>query len=235
MEVDEDAIMGGLNGTESNSLHSTEPNGETATVDPIILGPTSLKDAAPSATDPAISPSPPRVGSRTLPGVEQDEIMDDESTNSSSSDEEEDQENLSRKGTQIVEVVVKVPAEPHVPYVSSRTGLVYDAQMRFHAELNSDEDDIHPEDPRRIWEIYNELVKAGLVDDDQAPTEYSSKPFKLWRIPVRLAEASEVYLVHKPELYEWVASLRGKPITSSFYTMPKLTTEQSGATMTSLT
>jgi histone deacetylase 6 len=212
MEVDEDAIMGGLNGTESNSLQSTEPNGETATVDPTILGPTSLKDAAPSATDPAISPSPPRVGSRTLPGVAQDEIMDDESTNSSSSDEEDGSstENLSHKPTQVVEVVINVPAEPHIPYASSRTGLVYDAQMRFHAELNSDEDDIHPEDPRRIWEIYNELVKAGLVDDDQITAEYSSKPFKLWRIPVRLAEAAEVALVHKPELYNWVASLRGK-------------------------
>jgi len=210
MELDEDAIMGGLNGTESNSLQSTEPNGETVTVDPTILGPTSLKDAAPLSTDPAISPSPPRVGSRSLPGLEQDEIMDDESTNSSSSDEDDGQENLSRKPAQIVEVVVNVPAEPHVPYASSRTGLVYDAQMRFHAELNSDEDDIHPEDPRRIWEIYNELVMAGLVDDDQAPTEYSSKPFKLWRIPARLAEPAEVSLVHKPELYEWVGGLRGK-------------------------
>lgn len=211
MEVDDDAIMGGLNGTESNSLQSTEPNGETVTVDPTILGPTSLKDAAPLATNPAISPSPPPVGSRTLPGVEQDEIMDDESTNSSSSeDDDDDLENLSRKPTQIVEVVVNVPAEPHIPYASSRTGLVYDAQMRFHAELNSDEDDIHPEDPRRIWEIFNELVKAGLVDDDQAPTEYSSKPFKLWRIPARLAEPAEVHLVHNTDLYEWVDSLRGK-------------------------
>ncbi len=213
MEVDEDAIMGGLNGTESNSLQSTEPNGDTATVDATILGPTSLKDAAPSATDPAISPSPPRVGSRTLPGIAQDEIMDDESTNSSSSDEDDGLENLSRKPTQIIEVVVNAPAEPRLPYASSRTGLVYDAQMRFHAELNSDEDDIHPEDPRRIWEIYNELVKAGLVDDDQAPAEYSSKPFKLWRIPARLAEPDEVTLVHKPELYEWVGRLRGKFVT----------------------
>ena len=224
MEVDEDAIMGGLNGTESNSIQSTEANGEIATVDPTILGPTSLKDAAPSATDPAISPSPPRVGSRTLPGVEQDEIMDDESTNSSLSDEEDGLESVSRKPTQIVEVVINAPAEPHVPYASSRTGLVYDAQMRFHAELNSDEDDIHPEDPRRIWEIYNELVKAGLVDDDQAPAEYSSKPFKLWRIPARLAEAAEIALVHTPEHYQWVEGLQCKSITSSFYTMLKLTT-----------
>lgn len=217
--------MGGLNGTESNSIQSTEANGEIATVDPTILGPTSLKDAAPSATDPAISPSPPRVGSRTLPGVEQDEIMDDESTNSSLSDEEDGLESVSRKPTQIVEVVINAPAEPHVPYASSRTGLVYDAQMRFHAELNSDEDDIHPEDPRRIWEIYNELVKAGLVDDDQAPAEYSSKPFKLWRIPARLAEAAEIALVHTPDHYRWVEGLQCKSITSSFYTMLKLTTE----------
>ncbi|KAI5819059.1 histone deacetylase Clr3 [Pyronema omphalodes] len=35
--------------------------------------------------------------------------------------------------------------------------------MRFHATI--DEEDMHPEDPRRIFEIYKTICQAGLIDD----------------------------------------------------------------------
>jgi hypothetical protein len=63
-----------------------------------------------------------------------------------------------------VEVLLTPPPDPVLPYSSSRTGLVYDPRMRYHTEIGANEDDIHPEDPRRIFEIFNELKNAGLVE-----------------------------------------------------------------------
>ena len=213
MDVEEDSVMDGLNGTESNSLEeSTEPNGDTSMLNPADLAPTSLKDAAPTGSDPAISPSPPQVGSRTLPGVASDEMMDADTPTSEQSDMEDETEGT--KLVKRVEVVITQPADSSLPYASKRTGLVYDPRMRFHAELNTDEDDIHPEDPRRIWEIYRELVNGGLVDEEETPVDYTKHPFKLWRIPIRLAEPSEIALVHDSQLYDWVESLAGKSSTA---------------------
>jgi len=214
MDVEEDSVMEGLNGTESNSQEeSTEPNGDPSSLNPADLAPTSLKDAAPTGSDPAISPSPPQVGSRTLPGVASDEMMDANTPISEQSDLEDEADELT-KPLKKVEVVITQPADPSLPYASKRTGLVYDPRMRFHAELNTDEDDIHPEDPRRIWEIYRELVNGGLVDEEETPVDYTKHPFKLWRIPIRLAEPSEIALVHDSQLYDWVDSLAGTSLTA---------------------
>jgi histone deacetylase 6 len=221
MDIDEDVVMGGLSTVEPavlDSLESTEPPAET--VDPNVINPHALEDAAPSPEEMfpvagAISPSPPRVGSRTLPSTAQDDPMEETSgstevstANSFSSDVP------SPKKRSKVEVVVHVPAAPYLPYASSRTGLVYDARMRFHAELNADEEDIHPEDPRRIWEIYNELVAADLVDERPNASkddEFALSPFKLWRIPTRSATPAEITLVHSPEHFDWVDSLHDRP------------------------
>ncbi|KAK8179360.1 hypothetical protein BC567DRAFT_78748 [Phyllosticta citribraziliensis] len=83
--------------------------------------------------------------------------------------------------------------------------------MRFHTEpLDAmlSEDDIHPEDPRRIMEIFNELGEAGLVETSQH--HVSDPDFALWRIDARKATREEVCLVHTPEHYEWVAGLSSK-------------------------
>ncbi|KAJ1984552.1 Histone deacetylase hda1 [Dimargaris verticillata] len=64
---------------------------------------------------------------------------------------------------------------------SPSTGLVYDARMKFHAPMEAGE--LHPEDPRRIWYIFEALRKAGCVD-------------QCLRIDTREACTEEVLLCH---------------------------------------
>ncbi|KAJ1982321.1 Histone deacetylase hda1 [Dimargaris xerosporica] len=61
------------------------------------------------------------------------------------------------------------------------TGLVYDARMKFHAPMEPEE--LHPEDPRRIWYIFEALRKTGCVD-------------QCLRIDAREACTEEVLLCH---------------------------------------
>ena len=57
----------------------------------------------------------------------------------------------------------KIARENPLEYSSKRTGICYDVRMRFHATV--DEEDLHPEDPRRIFEIYKAICVAKLIDD----------------------------------------------------------------------
>ena len=78
-------------------------------------------------------------------------------------------------------VEVRIPPPPRfapLPYSSSKTGLVYDARMRFHTEPMSAMQrdlEIHPEDPRRILEIFKEIQDAGLVQGPDEPEEEDRK------------------------------------------------------------
>lgn len=120
--------------------------------------------------------------------------------------------------TRAARVEVRVPPPPRfkpLPYPSQRTGLVYDDRMRFHAEdeeLVRDISDIHPEDPRRIYAIFNELREAGLVhesiESDDADSDYRDD--KCWRIHVRHATKAEIRLVHTEEHYLFVEALQTK-------------------------
>jgi histone deacetylase 6 len=82
--------------------------------------------------------------------------------------------------------------------------------MRFHAEfpefmaLN----DIHPEDPRRIAEIFKEIQQAGLVQgaDDLDKDAHDEQ---CWRIVARPAIKGEICLIHTPEHYEFIKGLQG--------------------------
>jgi histone deacetylase 6 len=99
------------------------------------------------------------------------------------------------------------PRFPELPYATSRTGLVYDPRMRFHAELpdmSINADDIHPEDPRRIHSIFEEIKQAGLVGTNR-PDE---KEDKCWRIATRFVTRPEVLLIHTEEHYDFVKSLQ---------------------------
>lgn len=97
---------------------------------------------------------------------------------------------------------------PHLPYVTSQSGLVYDVRMRFHVEIEQDADQgVHPEDPRRIWSIYKELVDAGLVDD---PNTIELSEHVLGRIPARFATEEEICAVHTKRHYDWVVALERK-------------------------
>jgi len=107
---------------------------------------------------------------------------------------------------------VRIPPKPKssvLPYATSRTGLVYDPRMRFHAELlesNHGADDIHPEDPRRIHSIFEEIKQAGLVD--AVTTEGDAREDQCWRIGIRPATRPEILLIHTEEHYAFVESLQ---------------------------
>jgi histone deacetylase 6 len=92
-----------------------------------------------------------------------------------------------------------------LPVSSLATGLCYDTRMRYHCEVRPTAD-VHPEDPRRIYYIYKELCRAGLVDDPEASKPLVSRP--LQRIDVRNATKDEIRLVHTPEHYAFVESTK---------------------------
>ena len=90
------------------------------------------------------------------------------------------------------------------------TGLCYDERMRYHAEVSATTgENVHPEDPRRIYYIYKELCEAGLVLD--APFKRSDLIVRtpLLRIPAREATKKECLLVHTDEHYELVKHTSG--------------------------
>ena len=96
------------------------------------------------------------------------------------------------------------------PLTLLRTGLCYDARMRFHTELDpgKDHSDYHPEDPRRIYFIYRTLCRAGLIEDDMTIPPLVQNPVR--RILARPATKAEICLVHNESHFEWMKSTAGK-------------------------
>ncbi|CAK1361588.1 Histone deacetylase clr3 [Cercospora beticola] len=92
-----------------------------------------------------------------------------------------------------------------LPYGTLQTGLVYDVRMRFHVEAEPSEDDLHPEDPRRIHAIFEAFVNAGLAwrDGDSGP----ANDYYMGRIDARMVTRDEVCLVHTRNHWNWVQSL----------------------------
>jgi histone deacetylase 6 len=84
------------------------------------------------------------------------------------------------------------------------TGLCYDERMRYHSEVSATTgENVHPEDPRRIYYIFKELCEAGLVDTGNKDDLIVDKP--LHRIPAREATREEVELVHvAPDHWDFV-------------------------------
>lgn len=93
-----------------------------------------------------------------------------------------------------------------LPLASLATGLCYDHRMRFHCEV-SPQSDVHPEDPRRIYYIYKELCRAGLVDDDESSRPLAPKT--LQRIAARDATEDEIITIHTDAHYAFVRSTKG--------------------------
>lgn len=98
-----------------------------------------------------------------------------------------------------------VEATRGLPLASLATGLCYDIRMRYHCEVKPTLD-VHPEDPRRIYYIYKELCKAGLVDDPESSRPLVPQP--LQRIDAREATEEEISLVHDAEHYDFVQSTK---------------------------
>ena len=94
------------------------------------------------------------------------------------------------------------------------TGLCYDVRMRFHA-TTALQDDHHPEDPRRIFVIYEALCDAGLVQDedyDEMAAQERIKHNILARIEARAATLPEILLVHTRAHYDFVRNSRGMAV-----------------------
>lgn len=144
-----------------------------------------------------------------------------------SSGSESDIMESSRSATVVVQVRVPPPPRfPPLPYSSSKTGLVYDSRMRFHAEPTEsmlNPDDIHPEDPRRIHQIFDELRQAGLVLGPE--DEEDEEADHCWRIETREASKGEITLIHTLEHYRFIESLEG--LSPTIYFRYSLTSEQS--------
>lgn len=94
-----------------------------------------------------------------------------------------------------------------LPLASLASGLCYDVQMRYHCEVRPTAD-VHPEDPRRIYYIFKELCRAGLVDDPESSKPLVAKP--LSRINARNATEEEISLVHTPDHFAFVESTKGE-------------------------
>ncbi|KIW43996.1 uncharacterized protein PV06_05040 [Exophiala oligosperma] len=91
-----------------------------------------------------------------------------------------------------------------LPISQLPTGLCYDERMRYHAEVAATSgENVHPEDPRRIYYIYKELCEAGLVDDKRYPPLVD---MPLLRIDAREATREECQLIHTKEHYDFVKS-----------------------------
>ncbi|KAJ5165675.1 Histone deacetylase superfamily [Penicillium coprophilum] len=102
----------------------------------------------------------------------------------------------------------EVMAKAGLPLASLATGLCYDHRMRYHCEVRP-QSDVHPEDPRRIYYIYKELCRAGLVDDPESSRPLAPKT--LQRIHARNATEEEVTLIHTDAHYAFVRSTTDMP------------------------
>lgn len=105
-------------------------------------------------------------------------------------------------------LVIVPPRAPLLRYTPLKTGVAYDARMRYHAKiftLYSEYIDPHPEDPRRIYRIYKTLAEAGLITD---PTllglDYIGE--LMTKIPVREASDQEILEVHTQEHLDFLRS-----------------------------
>ncbi|KAF3203463.1 Histone deacetylase hda1 [Orbilia oligospora] len=92
-----------------------------------------------------------------------------------------------------------------LPRSSLRTGLCYDVRMRFHATL--DEEDVHPEDPRRIHVIYQALASAGLTKLPEGGSELENEDCLMVRIRAREVTEEEALLVHTSDHWRFLTTL----------------------------
>lgn len=117
--------------------------------------------------------------------------------------EEDDLDSLLTDESSIEEESVQ--PQPHGLSVSQLpTGLCYDPRMRFHAEVAATTaENVHPEDPRRIYYIFKELCNAGLIEaKDGGKAPIVERP--LLRIDAREATRDECCLVHTEAHYDFV-------------------------------
>jgi histone deacetylase 6 len=188
-------------------MDSTELNGDAlpVTVDPSKLG---IQNSSQFMNEPLPFHSP----SKTSQTFQTDDRLED-AYRAPKSPDDMDVALLTPRRRPSPEVrIAPRPRAAVLPYASSKTGLVYDSRMRFHAELPSmslNADDIHPEDPRRIHSIFEEIRQAGLVGPPSTSEDEQTEDH-CWRIAIRYATRPEILLIHTEEHYDFVKSLQCK-------------------------
>ena len=197
---------------EGSIVVSTELNGDSApdTVDPSDI----FGDSQTLGIRSRLDQSPLHRGSKASSRSQTNSTAQLDSTSTSRDARSPDKMDFTmstpnRHTIAEVRIPPKLPSTL-LPYATSRTGLVYDARMRFHAELPNmsiSADDIHPEDPRRIHAIFDEIRQAGLVGSSSA-SEDESDENQCWRISPRHATRPEILLIHTEEHYTFVESLQ---------------------------
>ncbi|PWW74807.1 hypothetical protein C7212DRAFT_206799 [Tuber magnatum] len=87
------------------------------------------------------------------------------------------------------------------------TGLCYDRRMASHRIIEGE----HPEDPKRISAIYEQIVKCGLVNDpDFLGTSNPENPGLMVRIEAREATEREIGLIHSRDQFEFAQELEDR-------------------------
>ncbi|CAG7915585.1 unnamed protein product [Penicillium olsonii] len=204
MEDDEDTVMG-----DSHTLPTLGSNQPRTQTLPTHLGSHPTPTLTPSLnTKPGTSPSPvsDQSQSRGSGMGPPDRLAKTSDTGSSSADQFSRVDSLVEPNSDWEEEEEKKDmAKPGLPIASLATGLCYDHRMRYHCEVKP-ESDLHPEDPRRIYYIYKELCRAGLVDDEESARPLAPKTLE--RIGVRDATEEEITMIHTDAHYAFVRSTR---------------------------
>ncbi|RMZ76499.1 hypothetical protein DV738_g4939, partial [Chaetothyriales sp. CBS 135597] len=128
-------------------------------------------------------------------------ILDEQMTS-----DEEAEDSLEDEDSSVEEDETSQMASTGLPIASLPTGLCYDERMRYHSEVSATNgENVHPEDPRRIYYIFKELKDAGLVaDGDDTSNVVVQQPLR--RIDAREATEAECCLIHTQEHYDFVKS-----------------------------
>ncbi|KAJ5177286.1 Histone deacetylase clr3 [Penicillium canariense] len=202
MEEDEDTVMGEsrkLPPLPSSSLTQPPPPAHAHHKGDPTLAPSFLPSAHKSQS-PGSEPFPPRDSTLLTGMAPPDRVkMSDSESNSI--------DNLVKRDS-LVEINSdwsdeEVMGRAGLPVGSLATGLCYDVRMRYHCEVRPTSD-VHPEDPRRIYYIYKELCRAGLVDDAESTRPLAPQTLK--RIDARNATEEEITLIHSEAHFAFVKS-----------------------------
>lgn len=97
---------------------------------------------------------------------------------------------------------------PQLVYETLKTGICYDVRMRYHCQVVTtayDYVDPHPEDPRRIYQVYKAIADAGLINDPHLQGRDDLGPL-MEKIPIRDAQDDEILMVHSSELLNFIKS-----------------------------
>lgn len=208
MDEDEDTVMG-----DSHTLSTLTANPSFTGV-PLpthlsnhptpSLAPSSIPQAASASLSPGSEQSQPREATASTGMAPPERFTKTSDGDSSAAEQLLKRDSLIEPESDWSDD--EVMAKAGLPLASLATGLCYDHRMRYHCEVRP-QSDVHPEDPRRIYYIYKELCRAGLVDDPESSRPLAPKTLE--RINARNATEEEVTLIHKDAHYAFVRSTKG--------------------------